>query len=141
MRFCSAAADASAELVELGKAETLGMFDNHYGGVGDVDADFYDGGCDQNLQFVFAEALHDIVFFFAGEASMQEADLHFRKNFFGKALVLFDGCFQLDFRFFNYRIHDVGLMAGFDFATNAVPDAGKMRFGSEVRFDGGAARR
>src|SRR5467141_4039767 len=32
-------------------------------------------------------------------------------------------------------------MAGFNFATNAVPDTGKMGLGGEVRFDGGAARR
>src|SRR6267378_2316932 len=50
-----AGADASPELMELGKAKTLGVFDNHHGGIGNVDADFYDGGGDQDLQFVFAE--------------------------------------------------------------------------------------
>jgi len=80
--FCCAAADASAELMKLGEAETFGVLDDHYGGVGDVDADFHDGGGNQDLDFIFAEALHDIVFFFAGEAAMQEAKLQFRKNFF-----------------------------------------------------------
>ena len=38
--FGGAAADASAELVELGQAEAFGVLDDHGGGVGDVDADF-----------------------------------------------------------------------------------------------------
>jgi hypothetical protein len=44
--FLRTAADASAELMELGEAEALGMLDDHDGGVGDVDADFDDGGGD-----------------------------------------------------------------------------------------------
>ncbi len=39
-----AASDASAELVKLGEAEAVGGFDHHHGGVGDVYADFDDGG-------------------------------------------------------------------------------------------------
>ncbi len=69
--FLRAAADASAELMELGKAEALGVLDDHYGGVGNIDADFDDSGGDENLDFVFAELLHDFVFFFAGEAAVQ----------------------------------------------------------------------
>jgi len=64
-----------AKLVELGEAEALGVFDDHDGGVGDVDADFHDGGGDENLRFVFAETLHDFFFFVAGEAAVQQAKL------------------------------------------------------------------
>ena len=72
--FLRAAADASAQLVKLGEAETLGMFDDHDGGVGNVDANFDDGGGDEDLHFIAAETLHDIVFFFAGEAAVQQAN-------------------------------------------------------------------
>ncbi len=81
MRFLRAAADASAKLVELGEAEALGVLDDHDGGVGDVDADFDYGGGDEDLRFVFAEALHDFFFFVAGEAAVQEAELELGKNF------------------------------------------------------------
>src|SRR4029077_5254860 len=57
--FLHAAADAPAQLMELGEAEALGVLDDHDGGVRDVDADFDDGGGDEDLHFVFAELLHD----------------------------------------------------------------------------------
>lgn len=75
MGFGGAAADASAELVELGKAETFGVLDDHGGGVGDVDADFDHRGGDEDLRFVFAEAFHNSIFFFAGKAAVEQADL------------------------------------------------------------------
>src|SRR5579871_914287 len=42
-RAAGSAADAAAELVKLGEAETLGMFDDHDRRLGDVDAHFDDG--------------------------------------------------------------------------------------------------
>src|SRR5689334_11923362 len=108
MGFGGAAADASAELVKLGEAEAFGVFDDHDGGVGDVDADFDDGGGDENVRFVFAKAFHDGVFFFAGKAAMKEAELELRKYFFRKTLELIDGGFELELRFLDDRINDVG---------------------------------
>ena len=139
MGFCGAAADASAELVKLGQAEAFGMLDDHGGGVGDVDADFDDGGGDEDLDFVFAEALHDVVFFFAGEAAVEEPEFQFRKDIFREPLELVDGSFQLELRFFDDGIDDVGLMAGGDFAAEKFPDAWEMRLGGEARLDGSAA--
>ena len=75
MGFLRAAADASAKLVELGEAEALGVLDDHDGGVGNVDANFDDGGGDEDLRFVLAEALHDFFFFVTGEAAVQKAEL------------------------------------------------------------------
>jgi hypothetical protein len=69
-----AAADAAAELVELGEAEAVGVFDDHDGGVGDVDADFDDGGGDECVDEVLSEAFHDVLPGFAGEAAVDEAD-------------------------------------------------------------------
>ena len=135
-----AAADASAQLVQLGEAETFGVLDDHDGGVGNVDADFDDGGGDEDLRFVVPEGLHDSVLFFAGEAAVEQAELELGKDFFGKAFVFFHGGFQFQFRFFDDRIDDVALAAGGDFAAERFPHAGEMRFGGHVGFDGSSAR-
>ncbi len=47
-----AAADAAAKLVQLREAEALGLLDHHDGRVGDVHADFDDGGGNEDLDFV-----------------------------------------------------------------------------------------
>src|SRR5579871_529893 len=70
MRFCGAAAYASAQLVELRKAKPLRVFNDHDAGVGHVHADFDDGCGDEDLYFVEPELDHDDFFFFAGEAAM-----------------------------------------------------------------------
>jgi len=136
-----AAADASAELVELGEAEAFGVFDDHSGGVGDVHADFDHRGGDEDLRFVFAEAFHDGVFFFARKAAVEETEFQFGENFFREALVLLHRGFEFELRFFDHRIDDVGLMAGGDFFAEKFPDAGEMRLGGEARLDGRAAGR
>src|SRR5581483_1197953 len=40
MRIVRATANAPAQLMELGEAETLGVLDEHDGGIGNVEADF-----------------------------------------------------------------------------------------------------
>ena len=63
------------------------------------------------------------------------------ENFFRKMLEFVDGGFQLELRFFDDRINDVGLVAGVDFAADTVPHAGEMLLVGEMSFDGGAAGR
>ena len=58
-----------------------------------------------------------------------------------EALEFFDGGFQLQLRFFDDGINDVGLVAGGDFAAERFPDAGEMLLGGHARDDGGAAGR
>ena len=72
--FMGAAADAAAELVELGEAEALGFEDDHDGGVGNVDADFDDAGGDEGVEFAGAEAAHDVFFFVRLEPAVEQAD-------------------------------------------------------------------
>ena len=43
-------------------------------GVGHVDADFDDGGGDQHVDEVLAEALHDVLAGFAAHAAVEQAD-------------------------------------------------------------------
>src|SRR5260370_532208 len=138
MGFLRTTADASAKPVELGEAEALGVLDDHDGGVGDVDANFDDGGGDEDLRFVFAEALHDCFFLVAGAAAVQEAELELGKNFAREALVFVDGGFELELRFFDDGIDDVGLMSGVDFAAERFANAGETLLGGPAGGDGGA---
>ena len=50
-RFRRAAPDASAQLVQLRQAETLGMLDDHDGGFRHIDADFDHRGGDEDVEF------------------------------------------------------------------------------------------
>src|SRR6266446_1608403 len=127
MRLIRAAANTPAKLMELREPEALRVFDDHYGGVRHVDADFHDRCRDENLRLILAKALHDFVFFVAGEPSMQQVHLQFWKRLFRKALVLFDRRFQFELRFFDDRIHDVALVPGRNFAAEKLPDAGEVR--------------
>ena len=136
-----AAADATAQLVKLRQAKAFGVFDNHDGGIGHVHTDFDDGGGDEDVNFIFAETLHDRFFVVTGKAAVENAEFQFRKNFAREAVEFFDRGFQFEFRFFDNGIDDIGLMAGGDFATHRFPDAGKVRLGGHARDDGSAARR
>ncbi len=69
-----AATDAAAELMKLGEAETVCMFHHHDGGVGDVDADFDDGGGDEDVEFAAFEAGHGDLFVVGGHAAVEEAE-------------------------------------------------------------------
>jgi len=111
--------------MELGEAEALGVLDDHDGGIGDVHADFDDGGGDENLRFVFAETLHDFSFSSLERRPCKRPKLELGKNFARQALVLFHGGFQLELRFFDDGIDDVGLMAGGYFAAERFPNAGR----------------
>lgn len=72
--FVGASTDAAAELVELGEAEAFGAFDEHDCGVGDIDADFDDGGGDEEVGFVGGEVAHDLFFFVFFEFAVEEGD-------------------------------------------------------------------
>ena len=86
-----AATDASAELMELGEAEALGVFDYHDGGVGDVDADFDDGGGDEDVEFAAFEAGHGDFFVVGGHAAVEEAKFEAGEFVGGKLVVHFSG--------------------------------------------------
>lgn len=69
-----AAADAAAQLVELGEAETFGMFDDDDGGVGHVDADLDHRRADEEPRLTGLEGAHGLVLVAARHAAMHEAD-------------------------------------------------------------------
>jgi len=74
------AADAAAKLVELGEAEALGVFDDHHGGVGDVDADFHDGCRHEDLGFILRKRCNDFFFFVAERRPCKRPSLSFGKT-------------------------------------------------------------
>ena len=53
------AADAAAELIEIGQAEAVGAVDEDGVGVGDVDAGLDDGGGEQDVGLALDEGVHD----------------------------------------------------------------------------------
>ena len=79
-RRLGAAADASAQLVQLGQAEALGVLDHHQAGVGHVDADLDDGGGHQQLQLTRLEGRHDLLLLRRLHASVQQADAQLRQR-------------------------------------------------------------
>ena len=68
------ATNAPAELVKLVEAVVVGIHDDDEVGVGDVDADFDDGGRDEDVDLAFGEVLHDGVFFDGFHAAVEEGD-------------------------------------------------------------------
>ena len=86
-----AAPDASAELVKLGEAESVGGFDHHYGGVGDVYANFDDGGGNEDIEFAVVEGGHYDVLLSEGEASVKEADAEVGEDVLAEAFVFLGG--------------------------------------------------
>ena len=72
--FLRAAADAAAQLVQLGETEALGMFDDHDRGLRHVDADLDDGGGHEDRERARGERRHHAVLVLGGEPSMHQAD-------------------------------------------------------------------
>ena len=92
--FGGAAAHATAQLVKLREAEAFGMFDDHDRGVGHVDADFDDGGGDEDIDFAALKAAHDDFLFVGIEAAMKQANAQARERTVAQLFVHFDGGFE-----------------------------------------------
>ncbi len=70
----AAAADPSAQLVQLRQAQAFGVLDDHQAGVGHVDAHLDDGGGHQQLQFAALELLHHRGLLGRLHAAMDQSD-------------------------------------------------------------------
>ncbi len=71
------AADAAAELIELGEAEAVGAIDEDGVGARDVEAVFDDGGGDEDVGFVANELEHDGFEFFFAHLAVSDDDAGF----------------------------------------------------------------
>src|SRR6516164_9242606 len=77
-----AAADPTAELMELSKAEPLRVFDDHHGRFGNVDADFNNGCCHQQTALSVGEPRHGGVLVDRFEAAVNQVDRVFTEPLF-----------------------------------------------------------
>ncbi len=71
------AADAAAELVELGETEAIGAIDEDGVGAGDVEAVFDDGGGDEDVGFVANEFEHHAFELFFAHLAVADDDASF----------------------------------------------------------------
>ena len=131
-----AAADAAAELVELGQAEALGRVDDHDAGVVHIDADFDDARGDEHLRFARAEAGHRFFFFGRRHAAVDDADAEISQLAVGEALEHVGDAGGGDiFRFVDERGDDVRLPAGLEFAADKMPPLSLLGRADDVGAD------
>lgn len=71
------AADASAELMQLCQSHAFRILDDHECSVRDVDTDFDDRRCNQQLQLACLECRHHFGFLGRGEPSVHESHWSF----------------------------------------------------------------
>src|SRR5215813_13856865 len=109
--------------MELRKAKAVGMFDDHHGRVGNIDADFDHSRGDQKIEFALLKFTHRVFFFSGIEASVQQADVKAGKDAIAKLAkhLLRSLKFTL-FVFFDYWIDDICLMSGSKLLANEFPD-------------------
>jgi len=64
-------ANPPPQLMKLGQAEALGIFNHHYCGIGHVDADFHYSCRNQHLDFPGSKTLHNLIFLFSLHLSVK----------------------------------------------------------------------
>ena len=69
----ASSAHPAPELVELGETKTVCAVDQHYRGVGNIDADLNYRRGDQYVEIAVLELLHDLLFFAQRQASVEES--------------------------------------------------------------------
>ena len=75
------APDAAAQLVELGEAKALGVFDEHERGVRHVDADLDDGGGNENIDLMRSKGAHDGILLLRFHLAVDGGDAKVGENF------------------------------------------------------------
>lgn len=105
------AAHAATQLMQLGQAKSLGMFNNHKGGVWNVHADFNNGGGNQHINFTGTELLHDIPPRRSVHTSVQKSDAMIFQRAILEVIEDARGTEQLGGIFINGGKHHVPLSA------------------------------
>lgn len=114
--------DSSAELVKLRETEAFGSFDEHDGGIGNVDPDFDDGCRDEDIELPGFERLHDRILFLGFLPAMEEADAEIGEDFVLEPCVLGGGgsdCFHR-FAGLDQREDDEGLATARYFLVDKI---------------------
>ena len=119
-----AAADAAAQLVELGEAEALGVFNQHERGVRHVDADLDDGGGDEHVDLMRGESAHDGVLFLRLHLAVDGGDAKVGEDLFLQHFCVGGDGLALIRELVVFRDHgadDIGLTAlGDELAQKSV---------------------
>ncbi len=141
MRRDGTTAYASAQLMQLGEAQTFRVFDDHQAGIGHVHAHFDHRGSHQQLQFAEFKSLHHRLLFGWLHTAMHQPNSNLRQ----RQLQLFPGgfcrlCFQ-QIRLFNQRANPVSLTAFTAGALHASNDFSASAIGNRYRGNRHAARR
>src|SRR5437588_1787258 len=128
--------------MKLRQAEALGMFDDHDGGVGNVDPNLNHGGRDQYLNFSLLKQAHDLLFQVGLHASVQNGDLKIGEDFLAQFAVHLHRSFEFQlFVFFDDGIDNVTLVSGCDLLTDELPDFVGALVADAACEDGCSARR
>ena len=122
--FGLAAADAPAQLMQLRKPQSLGVFDDHERGVRHVHAHFDDGGGDQQVDVAAFERGHDFFLFQRLHASVDQRHLEFRQRFVQRLRGIRRRLQLKRLRLLDQRADPVGLAPGGAGVANAADDIG-----------------
>ncbi len=129
-----AAADASAQLVQLGETESVRTLDQHDGGIRHIHTDFDDGCGNQDVVFAVAELEHDRFFFFGSHAAMQETHLELREDILReRGVVVHRGAGRRLVALVDQRIDDEGLTSVLDLRTDESVGALAFARGQNMR--------
>ena len=140
---CCAAADAPAQLVQLGDPVALGVLDEHHGGVGDVDADLDDRRRHEDVRLPRREALHRLGLLARAHLAVQQDDLEVLELRLAQPLELGRGRAGLQrLGLAHERADDERLAAGAQLLAQAVVGALALALArGDVRLDRLAAAR
>lgn len=122
-RAC-ATADATAKLMELGESETIGILNDHYGRIGNVDTHLDDGRGDEYFAFPVFEVSHHLLLVGGFHFSIEESDAEFGEDFCGEFFVFGFGGFHFRERggFFDEGQDDKDLSPLFYFLSREAKD-------------------
>ncbi len=137
----AAPANTAAQLVQLGEAQALGVFDNHQAGIGHVHTDLDHGGGHQQLQVAGLEFGHHRGFFRRFHAAVDQPDLELAQ---GTGEVFIGGFGSLAGQFFglfNQRTYPVRLTPFGAGTAHALDDLHTPRVGHQHGIDRCAAWR
>jgi len=77
-----ASADSAPELMKLRQAETVGAFNHHNAGIGNIDADFNHRSGNKDIYRSGRKFFHYFLFLSGLEAAMKQSYFQIGKNFF-----------------------------------------------------------
>ena len=139
--FFAAAADTSAQLMQLGQTEAFGVFHEEHCGIGHVDADFNHGGADQHARFADAERMHDGVFFVRLEFAVEQGAA-MRGEQLAPSLVFLRGGFERCFgALLDDGINEISLASFVKFLAQERSGFGKLLVRADEGADGNASGR